>query len=104
MAHIDIRKAHALTLEEMNKRARRAFGGMASSLNLTLEDTATGLRAQGTQNPTKGLTATVDVHPTDIRVQVTLPLLLRPMKRKIRSDLEEMLAFITDPKNAPPED
>lgn len=85
MATIDISRSHTLGKEEAKKRADQVLERMKSSQGIR------GVWNGDTfdiQAPAKG---TFAVTETNVRIQIDLPFILRPLKGKIESKINEEL-------------
>lgn len=85
MASVDITREHALGAAEAKERAEPMLADLRSSLNI--KGDWEGDRYIIT-DPAKG---SLDVTDTSVRVQVDLPLFLRPMKGMVESKINESL-------------
>ncbi|MBA3339132.1 MAG: polyhydroxyalkanoic acid system family protein [Geodermatophilaceae bacterium] len=85
MANVDITREHTLGAAEAKKRALPLLEDLKSSFGV-------GGEWEGDQfvitQPAKG---TLDVTDTTVRVQVDLPLFLRPMKGMVEAKINESL-------------
>ncbi|MDQ4037314.1 MAG: polyhydroxyalkanoic acid system family protein [Actinomycetota bacterium] len=85
MASVDITREHDLGVAEARKRAEPLLEDLRSSFGVSGS-------WQGDQfvitDPAKG---TLDVNDTTVRVQVDLPLFLRPMKGMVEAKINESL-------------
>ncbi|MDQ3734899.1 MAG: polyhydroxyalkanoic acid system family protein [Actinomycetota bacterium] len=85
MANVDISREHTLGVAEAKNRALPLLEDLKSSFGVSGE--WVGDQFVITQ-PAKG---TLDVTDTTVRVQVDLPLFLRPMKGMVESKINESL-------------
>jgi putative polyhydroxyalkanoate system protein len=91
MATIDIRRPHALAKEEAKKRAEELATGLQAKLDLQWRWEGDHIRFEAPSGPAKGTTGTVEVSDSIVRVQIDLPFLLRVLKGKIESKVNEKL-------------
>jgi putative polyhydroxyalkanoate system protein len=91
MATIDIRRSHALTKDEAKKRAEDLANGMQAKLDLQWRWEGDHIRFEAPSGAAKGTTGTVEVSDSSVRVQIDLPFLLRVLKGKIESKVNEKL-------------
>ena len=91
MATIDIRRAHALAKEEAKNRAEQLAKGMEAKLDLKWRWEGDHIRFEAPSGPAKGTTGTVEVTDSSVRVQIDLPFLLRVLKGKVESKVNEKL-------------
>jgi putative polyhydroxyalkanoate system protein len=91
MATVDIRRNHALTKEEAKKRAEALATELQKKLDLQWRWDGDHIRFEAPSGPAKGTTGTVEVSDSTVRVQVDLPFLLRILKGKVESKVNEKL-------------
>ena len=91
MATIDIRRTHTLPKEEAKKRAEELANGMQTKLDLQWHWEGDHIRFEAPRGPAKGTTGTVEVTDSIVRVQIDLPFMLRVLKGKVESKVNEKL-------------
>ena len=92
MATIDVRRAHALPKEEAKKRAEELAKGDAAEVRAYSGDwEGDHIRFEAPRGAAKGTTGTVEVGDKEVRVQIDLPFLLRMLKGKVESKVNEKL-------------
>jgi putative polyhydroxyalkanoate system protein len=91
MATIDIRRTHTLAKDEAKKRAEELARGMEGKLGLQWQWEGDHIRFEAPSGPAKGTTGTVEVTDSLVRVQIDLPFLLRVLKGKVESKVNEKL-------------
>jgi len=91
MATIDIRRTHTLAKDEAKKRAEELAKGMEAKLDLQWHWEGDHIRFDAPKGPAKGTTGTVEVSDSSVRVQIDLPFLLRVLKGKVESKVNEKL-------------
>jgi putative polyhydroxyalkanoate system protein len=91
MATIDIRRTHTLAKDEAKKRAEELARGMEGKLGLQWQWEGDHIRFEAPSGPAKGTTGTVEVTDSIVRVQIDLPFLLRVLKGKVESKVNEKL-------------
>jgi len=95
MASVDITREHDLGAAEARKRAEPLLEDLRSSFGVSGA-------WEGDQfvitDPAKG---TLDVSDTAVRVQVDLPLFLRPMKGMVEAKINESLDETLGPQTGP---
>jgi len=91
MATIDIRRTHTLAKDEAKKRAEELARGMEGKLGLQWQWEGDHIRFEAPSGPAKGTTGTVEVTDSMVRVQIDLPFLLRVLKGKVESKVNEKL-------------
>ncbi|MBA3410601.1 MAG: polyhydroxyalkanoic acid system family protein [Geodermatophilaceae bacterium] len=96
MASVDITREHDLGVAEAKKRAEPMLEDLRSSFGVS--GTWEGDQFVITE-PAKG---SLDVTDTTVRVQVDLPLFLRPMKGLVESKINESLDQALTAPDTPP--
>ena len=91
MATIDIRRTHTLAKDEAKKRAEELANGMQAKLDLQWHWEGDHIRFEASRGPAKGTTGTVEVTDSIVRVQIDLPFMLRVLKGKVESKVNEKL-------------
>jgi putative polyhydroxyalkanoate system protein len=91
MATVDIRRSHSLTKDEAKKRAEDLAKGLQQKLDLQWQWQGDVIVFQAPSGPAKGTTGSVEVSDSSVRVQVDLPFLLRVLKGKVESKVNEKL-------------
>jgi putative polyhydroxyalkanoate system protein len=91
MATIDIRRTHTLAKDEAKKRAEELARGMEAKLDLKWRWDGDHIRFEAPSGAAKGTTGTVEVTDSMVRVQIDLPFLLRVLKGKVESKVNEKL-------------
>ena len=91
MATIDIRRTHTLAKDEAKKRAEELARGMEAKLSLQWHWEGDHIRFEAPSGAAKGTTGTVEVTDSIVRVQIDLPFLLRVLKGKVESKVNEKL-------------
>lgn len=91
MATIDIRRAHTLAKDEAKRRAEDLAKSMGDKLGLTWRWDDDHIRFEAPSGAAKGTTGTVEVTDSVVRVQIDLPFLLRVLKSKVESKVNEKL-------------
>jgi putative polyhydroxyalkanoate system protein len=94
MATIDIRRTHTLAKDEAKKRAEELAKGMESKLALQWRWEGDHIRFEAPSGPAKGTTGTVEVTDSSVRVQIDLPFMLRLLKGKVESKVNEKLSQV----------
>jgi putative polyhydroxyalkanoate system protein len=91
MATIDIRRAHTLDKDEAKRRAEALAKGMEEKLGIRWHWEGNQIRFDAPSGAAKGATGTVHVNPSDVRVEVDLPFLLRAVKGTVESKITQKL-------------
>ena len=91
MATIDIRRAHTLDKEEAKRRAEALAKGLEEKLGITWRWEGDKIAFNAPSGAAKGASGTVHVEPTQVRVEVDLPFLLRAVKGTVESKIQQKL-------------
>jgi putative polyhydroxyalkanoate system protein len=91
MATIDIRRAHTLDKEEAKRRAEALAKGLEERIGIRWHWDGDQIRFDAPSGAAKGAHGTVYVEPTDVRVEVDLPFLLRAIKGTVESKITQKL-------------
>lgn len=91
MATIDIRRSHTLDKDEAKRRAEELAKGMQEKLGIRWHWDGDKIRFDAPSGAAKGATGTVFVDPSDVRVEVDLPFLLRAVKGTVESKINQKL-------------
>ena len=91
MATIDIRRAHTLEKEEARKRAEQLAKGLEEKLPIRWHWEGDQIHFDAPSGAAKGATGKVSVDTSSVRVEVDLPFLLRAVKGKVESKINEKL-------------
>jgi putative polyhydroxyalkanoate system protein len=91
MATVDIRRSHSLSKDEAKKRAEDLAKELETKLGLQWRWEGDHIRFEAPSGAAKGTTGSVEVTDSTVRVQVDLPFLLRVLKGKVESKVNEKL-------------
>jgi putative polyhydroxyalkanoate system protein len=91
MATIDIRRQHSLDIEEAKKRAEALAQGLEQKIGIRWRWDGDVIRFDAPGGAAKGATGVVRVEPSAVRVEIDLPLLLRPMKGMVEAKVNQKL-------------
>jgi putative polyhydroxyalkanoate system protein len=91
MATIDIRRSHTLDKEEAKRRAETLVQSMADRLGVLWRWDGDLIRFDAPSGVAKGSNGTIRVDPNAVRVEIDLPFLLRALKGKLESKINEKL-------------
>jgi putative polyhydroxyalkanoate system protein len=91
MATIDISRSHTLDKDEARRRAEALARSMEEKLGIRWRWEGQKIRFDAPSGAAKGTSGTVHVDPTDVRVEVDLPLLLRALKGTVESKINQKL-------------
>jgi putative polyhydroxyalkanoate system protein len=92
MATIDVRRSHSLPKDEAKKRAEDLARSMQQKLELDWRWEGDRIVFEAPRGAAKGTKGTVEVSPSEVRVQIDLPLLLRVLKSTVEAKVNEKLA------------
>ncbi len=91
MATIDVRRTHTLSKDEARKRAEAIAASMQEKLGIEWRWEADRIHFEAPRGAAKGTRGTVSVSDTEVRVEIDLPFLLRVLKGKVESKVNEKL-------------
>ena len=91
MATIDIRRSHSLDLALAKARAEKMARDMESELGIVWKWEGDRIRFNAPRGAAKGATGAVSVDNREVRVEIDLPLLLRPLKGMVSGKVESRL-------------
>ena len=91
MATIDVRRTHTLSKDEAKKRAEELASSMQQKFELDWRWDGDRIVFDAPRGAAKGTKGTVDVGDKEVRVQIDLPFLLRVLKGKVESKVNEKL-------------
>jgi len=91
MSTIDVRRGHALPKEEAKKRAEDLASSMKEKFELEWHWDGDRIAFDAPRGIAKGTKGSVEVGDKEVRVQIDLPFLLRMLKGKIESKVNEKL-------------
>jgi putative polyhydroxyalkanoate system protein len=91
MATIDISRSHTLDKDEARKRAEQLAKSMEEKLGIRWRWEGDRIKFDAASGAAKGATGTVSVDTSNVRVEVDLPFMLRPMKGMVESKITDKL-------------
>ncbi|MFO0552916.1 MAG: polyhydroxyalkanoic acid system family protein [Polyangiaceae bacterium] len=91
MATIDIKRNHTLGVEVAKQKAAELADGMKDKLGIVWKWDGNNIKFDAPSGMAKGSTGKVSVSASEIRVEIDLPFLLRPMKGAVESKVNEKL-------------
>jgi putative polyhydroxyalkanoate system protein len=95
MATIDIRRSHQLEPGTLRERAEGLARELESKLGIVWRWEGDAIRFDAPGGKAKGTQGAVRVSPSEVRVEIDLPLLLRPLKGmvsgKVHTRLDELV-------------
>lgn len=91
MATIDIKRSHTLERDEARRRAEMLARSMQEKLGVQWNWDGDRLRFNAPSGAAKGTTGLVSVEPSNVRVEVDLPLLLRALKGTVEAKIQQKL-------------
>ena len=91
MAHIDIKKAHTLPLDEAKKRAEEIAKNMEAKFGIHWTWDGDQIAFDTPSGMAKGVKGSLTVNDKEAHIAIDLPLLLRAMKGSIEAKVREKL-------------
>ncbi len=91
MATIDVTRAHTLPKDEAKKRAEELAKSMQEKFSLDWKWEGDSIKFDATRGAAKGTKGQVVVTDKEVRVEIDLPFLLRVLKGKVESKVNEKL-------------
>jgi putative polyhydroxyalkanoate system protein len=91
MATIDIKRTHNLGIETAKQKAEDLANGMKEKLGIAWKWDGNNIKFDAPSGMAKGASGQVTVEATSLRVEIDLPVLLRPMKGAVESKVNEKL-------------
>jgi putative polyhydroxyalkanoate system protein len=91
MATIDIRRSHHLSKEAAREKAEDLARSMQERLGIEWRWDGDRIKFDAPSGAAKGATGQVEVGADEVRVQIDLPFLMRPMKGMVESKVREKL-------------
>lgn len=86
MAHVDVRREHALELEDARTKVREIEPRLREKYGITISWTGDRGQVKG-----RGVSGTVELSGNSVSLSLKLGLLLRPMAGKIQTAVERAL-------------
>jgi putative polyhydroxyalkanoate system protein len=96
MATIDIRRAHTLDKDEAKRRSEALARGMEQKLGIRWRWEGDTIQFTAASGAAKGTSGTVYVEPSNLRIEVDLPFLLRAIRGTVESKIKEKLDELID--------
>lgn len=91
MATIDIRRAHTLSLDDAKSKAEDLAKRMQEKLGIRWQWAGDRITFDAPSGKAKGATGSVSVSTSEVRVEIDLPFLLRPLKGLVEGKVKEKL-------------
>lgn len=91
MATIDIRRQHSVGKEAAKGKAEELAKGMQAKLGIQWKWAGDQIKFDAPSGTAKGATGTVSVTDSEVRVEIDLPFLLRPMKGMVEGRVNDEL-------------
>jgi putative polyhydroxyalkanoate system protein len=98
MATIDISRNHALSVDTAKSRAEDLARDLEKRMGITWRWEGNNIKFGATSGMAKGVTGSVSVAASQVRVEIDLPFLMRAMKGTLVSKVEEKLNVLTAPE------
>lgn len=94
MATIEMERRHSLGREAARKKAEELADRMKEKIGIEWAWAGDSIKFEARSGAAKGAKGKVDVSDTVIRVEVDLPLMLRPLKGMVEGKIKEKLDTI----------
>ncbi len=91
MATIEISRPHTLSKDDARQKAEELAKGMAEKLGIEWKWAGDTIEFHAPSGMAKGAKGQVIVREKEVRVEVDLPLMLRPMKGVVEGKIKERL-------------
>jgi putative polyhydroxyalkanoate system protein len=91
MATIEISRAHGLGLDTAKQRAEQLANDLKERMGIAWRWEGDTIRFNADSGPAKGTTGQVAVAPSQVKIEIDLPFLLKAMKGAIAGKVEEKL-------------
>lgn len=97
MATIDIKRSHKLSREDARGKAEELAKGMETKLGIKWRWEGEAIKFDTPSGVAKGATGQVLVGATEVRVEIDLPFLLKPLKGSVEDKVNERLNALLGP-------
>ena len=97
MATVDISKKHALPTSDAKVKAEELAKSMEQKLGIRWRWEGEVITFDAPSGKAKGSTGKVSISGQDVRVEIDLPFLLRPLKGMVESKVREKLDTLIGP-------
>lgn len=97
MATIDVKRNHTLDLALAKERAEGLANDLQSKLGITWRWEGDTIKFSAQSGVAKGVTGSVAVSTSEVRVEIDLPFLMRAMKGTLKSKVDDKLDKLTAP-------
>src|SRR4051812_47535541 len=98
MATIDIRRSHQLTPDVTRIKAEELANGMKDKLGIRWQWEGAVIKFDAPSGKAKGATGTVTIAGQEVRVEIDLPFLLRPLKGMVEGKVNDKLEALLGPR------
>jgi putative polyhydroxyalkanoate system protein len=95
MATIEMEKRHTIGKEEARKKAEELADRMKEKIGIEWAWSGDTIKFEAKSGAAKGAKGNVAVTDTNIRVEVDLPFMLRPLKGMVEGKIKEKLDTIS---------
>jgi putative polyhydroxyalkanoate system protein len=92
MATIDIRRSHALDRQVVRQKSEELARSMEEKLGIRWRWEGEQIRFDAPSGKAKGVSGSVSVDASTVRVEIDLPFLMRPIKGMVESKVSQKLA------------
>jgi putative polyhydroxyalkanoate system protein len=97
MATIDVRRKHTMPMGDAKGKAEELARSFEAKLGIRWRWEGEGIKFDAVSGAAKGVKGEVGVTSSEIRVQIDLPLLLRPIKGVVEGKVKENLDRVVGP-------
>ncbi len=97
MATIDIRRAHSLGKDAAKVKAESLAKGMEEKMSIKWRWEGDRIKFDAPSGAAKGTSGTVSVTDSEVRVEIDLPFLLRPLKGTVEGRVNDQLNKLMAP-------
>ena len=98
MATIDMRRKHSLSRDNTRAKAEELARSMQEKLGIRWRWEGDSIKFDTPEGTAKGTSGQVNVSDTEVRVQIDLPFLLRPLKGMVEVRVKEKLDTVIGPE------
>ena len=97
MATIDMRRRHALSSDEARSKAEELARSMEAKLGIKWRWDGSQITFDAPHGVAKGATGKVSILDQEVRVEIDLPFMLRPMKGMVEGKVRDKLDALLGP-------
>ena len=97
MATIDIRRTHQLSLDDAKVKAEELARSMEAKLGIRWTWAGSNITFDTPSGKAKGANGTVTISTSEVRVEIDLPFILRPLKGMVEGKVRDKLDGLLGP-------